>query len=65
MLKESTMKKYTVSQLAKHLDQYSQNFLYDKAYQKLFIEHHNTYLFYMSVNDFTRDALIELIKEHT
>ena len=65
MLKESTMKKYTVSQLAKHLDRYSHNFLYDKGYQKLFIEHNHTYLFYMSVNEFTRDALIELILEHT
>ena len=65
MLKESTMKKYSVSQLAKHLDRYSENFLYDKGYQKLFIEHDKTYFFYMSINESTRNALIELILEHT
>jgi len=65
MLKESTMKKYTVKQLASHLEKKSHLFYYDSAYNQLLIKHDKQFFFYCSVIDQNKDCLIELIKEHT
>lgn len=65
MLKESTMKRYTVKQLAKHLERNSDLFYYDHAYNQLLIEHERQLFFYCSVIEQNKDCLIELIKEHT
>lgn len=65
MLKESTLKKYSVEQLAKHLDKKSHLFYYDPAYSQLLIEHQKQLFFYCSVIEQNKDCLIELIREHT
>ena len=65
MLKESTMKKYTVAQLAKHLHKHSDLFYYDYAYGDLLIEEKHARFFYCKILDQNKDHLIELILEHT
>tara|TARA_Y100000114_G_scaffold131135_1_gene129184 strand:+ start:122 stop:319 length:198 start_codon:yes stop_codon:yes gene_type:complete len=65
MLKQNTMKRYTAKQLAKHLERNSNLFYYDTAYNQLFIEHERQLFFYCSVIEQNKDALIQLIKEHT
>ena len=65
MLKDSTMQRYTVKQLAKHLDKKSHLFYYDSAYKELLIEHERQFFFYCSIIEQNKHALIELIKEHT
>ena len=70
MLKESTMQRYTVKQLAKHLIKKSNLFTWC-PYDNLYILRQakegdlKTWFFYCSLHEYNRDIIIELIKEHT
>lgn len=69
MLKESTMKKYSVKQLVSHLvkktgDKY--RWVHDDLYKlERGEEGHLYYLHFMCLHDYQKDKLIELIKKET
>ena len=65
MLKESTMRRYSVKQLARHLHKHSDLFYYEWNCGDLLIEEKHVRFFYCKIIDQHKDHLIELIKEHT
>ena len=70
MLKESTIKKYNIKQLTKHLLKHSNKFTWC-PYDNLYILRPakegeiQAWFFYCSLHEYNRDVIIELIEEHT
>ncbi len=70
MLKESTIKRYDVKQLTKHLLKHTGKFTWC-PYGNLYILRPakegdiKAWFFYCSVHEYNRDVIIELIKEYT